>query len=198
MQPLTRPVVHPVECIVPAQFAASTAAGLGCRTLSRPRWSSCCYDLLSRVAEQCLLHEHHACRFACPSPGPRLNSRKSRPCSRRHKTARRAQPRWRTGPTGGRSVPAVHGSRLSTIALRYQVLPDVRGIETGTQHSISSSTHSSETICTKSEDPFMRFLFRNLCRRLEGAIIQHPLLTQKLAEFPSCVAMVSQPRQHRL
>ena len=177
MQPLTRPVVHPVECIVPAQFAAGRAAGLGCRTRLRPRWSSCWTDPLNRVAAQCVLHEHHACRCACPSPGPLLNSRRSRPCSRRHKTARRAQSRWRTGPTGGRSMPAVHGSRLSTFTLRYKLLPEVTGFWTGTYHTFSSSMHSSETICTKSENPFMSFLFRNLCRRLEGAIIQHPLLT---------------------
>ena len=177
MQPLTRPVVQPVECIVPAQFAAGRAAGLGCRTRLRPRWSSCWTDPLSRVAAQCVLHEHHACRCACPSPGPLLNSRRSRPCSRRHKTARRAQSRWRTGPTGGRSMPAVHGSRLSTFTLRYKLLPEVTGFWTGTYHTFSSSMHSSETICTKSENPFMSFLFRNLCRRLEGAIIQHPFLT---------------------
>ena len=122
MQPLTQQVVHSVECIVPAQFAAGRAAGLGCRTLSRPRWSSCWNDLLSRVAAQCLLHEHHACTCACPSPGPLLNSRKSRPCSRRHKTARRAQPRWRTGPTGGRSMPAVQRSRIITIPLTYHLV----------------------------------------------------------------------------
>ena len=128
MHPLTRPVVHPVECIVPAQFAAGRAAGLDYRTRLRPRWSSCWNGPLSRVAAQCVLHEHHACRCACPSPGPLLNSRRSRPCSRRHKTARGAQSRWRTGPTGGRSMPAVHGSRLSTFALRYQLLSAVTRI----------------------------------------------------------------------
>ena len=74
-------------------------------------------------------------------------------------------------------MPAVHGSRLSTFTLREKLLSEVTEIEIGTYHAFRSSMHSSETINTKSENPFMSFLFRNLCRGLEGAIIQHPLLS---------------------
>lgn len=139
MQSTTLPVVQPVGCTVPTQLAASRAASLGCRTRLRPRWSSHWTGLRSRVAALGVLHENYACRCADLSPGPLLNSRTSRPCSRRHRIGPGAQCRWRTGPIGGRSMPAVHGTRMTTSALRYQFLSALRGTWAVTYQTSSSA-----------------------------------------------------------
>ena len=95
-------------CIVPEQSAAGTAAGPDCRRQLRAKWSSC------SNGPQCLpgvlppAHSPLACKCACPSLGPPLYSKMSRPCSRSRRIARRAPSRSRSGPTEDRSMPAGH------------------------------------------------------------------------------------------
>ena len=71
-------------------------------------------------------------------------------------------------------MPAGHRTEIGINALRYKLISVLQRMYRVTYHTTKHSISTCEITRSTSESPLLRLLLRNVCRSLEGAVIQHP------------------------